>query len=108
MEPGARKALQRRYNLMAQYGVTPEHLAEKLASQGGRCAICNSTEPGKQGWHLDHSHDFKRKDPLGHRGLLCGTCNVGIGMLKEDPAIFAAALAYLQKHQRLALVRGGA
>ena len=60
-------------------------------SQNGRCAICKTDSPGGKGnWHLDHCHDSKNV-----RGLLCGTCNVGLGMFKDNPLLLAAAADYL-------------
>lgn len=33
------------------------------------------------------------------RGLLCQACNSAIGLLGENPKLFAAALAYMEKHR---------
>ncbi|MGW6755600.1 endonuclease domain-containing protein [Streptomyces sp. NPDC055006] len=51
-----------------------------FALQGGRC-LCGTTDPGPEGWELDHAHDCAR----GHksvqycvecvRGMLCPPCN---------------------------------
>lgn len=40
--------------------------------------------------HVDHCHKTKRI-----RGVLCGNCNTAIGKLGENPAVLAAAIAYL-------------
>lgn len=32
------------------------------------------------------------------RGLLCGRCNTAIGLLREDPIIFQAAVDYLSRN----------
>jgi hypothetical protein len=37
------------------------------------------------------------------RGILCGYCNQGIGMLKDDPDVIAAAAKYLQQHRQMIL-----
>jgi hypothetical protein len=63
-----------------------------LAAQDGRCAIC-------QFWpdfplsdlNLDHCHTKKYV-----RGLLCPSCNKGIGQFKNDPTLLRAAAAYLE------------
>jgi hypothetical protein len=34
------------------------------------------------------------------RGLLCSTCNSGLGFLKDDPEVLRGALAYLRRHSR--------
>ena len=63
-----------------------------LTSQGGACAICRTTDVPQAGvWISDHNHDTGSI-----RGLLCNSCNVGIGMLKDDPALLRAAIAYLE------------
>ncbi|MCP4994783.1 MAG: hypothetical protein GY934_13530 [Gammaproteobacteria bacterium] len=49
---------------------------------------------------VDHCH---RTHAI--RGLLCRTCNSGIGLLKDDPTIVAKAAAYLRKHYRDKILR---
>lgn len=73
----------------AQYGITPERFREMLAKQDGRCAICLG-QPGIKGLAVDHCHSTGAV-----RGLLCGRCNTAIGLLREDPVIFRAAMDYL-------------
>lgn len=75
------------------YGVTPEQFAALLASQGGRCAICRTDQPGgKGGWHLDHDHKDDRV-----RGLLCASCNLLLGHAKDDLDLLRAAVEYLAR-----------
>jgi hypothetical protein len=64
-----------------------------LQEQGGKCAICQSAHPGR-GWGrlmVDHCHATKKV-----RGLLCYGCNTAIAQFKEDPQVFARAVAYLK------------
>lgn len=50
--------------------------------QNGECGICQSTDPGPRGWHLDHFHGCTAEHDAGMyckaciRGLLCHNCNV--------------------------------
>ena len=86
-----------RLNLKWKYGMTKDDFAELLAEQGGRCAICG-TVSNADGSRLvvDHSHH------TGYiRGLLCRTCNWGIGCLRDNPSFMDAAKAYLQKPGRI-------
>jgi len=85
-----RVALRRRaYSLWNLHGIT---LAEYDAL-GQACAICGALRGAKnRRLHIDHDH---RTGVV--RGLLCSACNTAIGLLREDPALFAKALAYLAK-----------
>jgi hypothetical protein len=63
-----------------------------LQSQGGRCAICHTDQPGGHGrFHIDHDHVSGRI-----RGLLCNNCNRGLGSLKHDPDFLRKAITYLE------------
>lgn len=75
--------------LKHRYGITAKQREEMCVAQKGLCAICKTTP---RRLVVDHCHTTKKV-----RGLLCDECNRGIGALKEDPLIFAAALAYLDK-----------
>ena len=73
------------------YGIDSAQKEQILKRQGGRCAICRSPDPkSKRGWHVDHDHATKKV-----RGLLCRSCNVGIGRFRDDPELLRAALQYL-------------
>lgn len=56
-----------------------------------RCAICG-VEETKRYHALDHDHKTGRL-----RGILCHSCNVGLGHFKDDPALLAKAIAYLDR-----------
>lgn|ERR1017187_2030996 len=75
------------------YGLTLVDYDELLESQGGVCAICG-TEEGGHGrtdhFVVDHDHATNNV-----RGLLCHTCNIGLGGFKDDPALLRAAIRYL-------------
>lgn len=75
-----------------EYGVAPDDLKRMLAHQGGVCAICGGLA-GKKGFGVDHDHDSKKV-----RGLLCQTCNLAIGLLKDSSAVAQLAVNYLKKH----------
>ena len=64
-----------------------------LAAQGGRCAICGTDKPGGKGsFHVDHCHVGGEI-----RGLLCHSCNIGLGQFKDDRERIQAAIAYLER-----------
>jgi hypothetical protein len=71
-----------------RYRLTPERQAIILAEQGGLCAICRERPPTD----VDHCHAAGK-----FRGLLCRSCNLGIGMFADDPAKLKLAIAYLER-----------
>lgn len=80
-------AYSRAYHRKARYGVTTQQFEDMMVAQECSCAICRVTLDRPC---IDHDHDTGAV-----RGLLCQNCNAGIGLLKEDPAIFTAAMRYL-------------
>jgi hypothetical protein len=75
----------------ARYSLSREGFYELLDSQDGRCAIC-LTEMPKGEAVVDHCHSTGLV-----RGLLCASCNTGIGHLRDgrDLTIFDRAKRYL-------------
>ncbi len=79
-------------HLRRTYGVTNGTYEALFTRQGGRCAICKSSDAGVGGrLHLDHCHATKRV-----RGLLCTSCNNGIGRFHDDPKLLREAADYLE------------
>jgi len=71
------------------------HLAEAeydamLERQGGVCAICKGKSSGRL--VVDHDHATGNV-----RGLLCGSCNLALGLLRDDRGRLRAAMAYLEE-----------
>jgi hypothetical protein len=83
-----RKAESRADHLRRTFGITVEEHDRLLAEQGGKCAICGDDNPT----HTDHDHVSGKV-----RGLLCGRCNLGIGLFLEDAVRMEAAMAYLER-----------
>jgi Recombination endonuclease VII len=79
------------HRLRERYGLTPEQYAAMRSSQGNVCAIC--AEPLSEGLksHVDHCH---RTGAV--RGILCQSCNHGIGNFRDDPERLRAAVKYLE------------
>jgi hypothetical protein len=80
--------LNRKRHLRQSYKLTPAEYEAYVVKQAGKCAICGAFTK----LHVDHDHLTNIV-----RGLLCGNCNRGIGMLKDDTNILAAAIAYLSQ-----------
>jgi hypothetical protein len=62
-----------------------------LKAQGGQCAICREPPNPKISLHVDHDHRTGRV-----RGLLCFTCNNGLGQLQDSPVLLRKAAAYVE------------
>ncbi|GMU26174.1 MAG: hypothetical protein AMXMBFR16_10790 [Candidatus Uhrbacteria bacterium] len=75
-------------HLRKAYGYSMEQYTEQYAKQEGRCMIC-------QQWFeklaVDHCHKTMRI-----RGLLCQTCNNGLGCFKDSVEMMENAICYLK------------
>jgi hypothetical protein len=77
--------------LTAKYGISIEEYNVIFAAQNGRCYGCERHQSIlDKKLSVDHNHTTGKV-----RGLLCGTCNVALGMLKDDPKILGNLIAYL-------------
>jgi hypothetical protein len=70
----------------------PELYASLLQSQKGMCAICGKECNEKL--RADHDHTSGKM-----RGLLCDTCNWGLGLFKDNTELLEKAINYLKKYQ---------
>lgn len=74
-------------HLKERYGVTEQQVAAMIEEQGGMCAICQDREAE----HVDHDHETGEV-----RGILCFTCNVGLGNFRDRPDLLDRAVHYLE------------
>lgn len=87
----------RKNTLKKVYGLTPEDFDRMAANQNGLCAICGGPpEKSKNKLDIDHDHITGKV-----RGLLCGSCNKGLGMFKDDDDLVFLAAQYLRKNKGL-------
>lgn len=81
-------------NLKRNYGLTPNDFNAMWKQQKGKCAICDiELQPRGRTTDsvvVDHNHATGEV-----RGLLCRSCNHGIGHFKDDPLILKFAAKYL-------------
>ncbi len=97
------QATVREYNRKRQLersGWTVEEYDEAHERQDGLCAICGRPASGAQKagsrLHADHDHETGAR-----RQLICGPCNVALGLLGDDPALLRAAADYIERHRIL-------
>lgn len=80
---------------LRRYGLSKAEYFAMVEAQSNCCAICGeSPNPSakKRLLCVDHCHDTGRI-----RGLLCDSCNKGIGNLKENAAVLFRAILYLRR-----------
>jgi len=75
---------------LASYGLTEDDYVVLLEQQNGLCAVCK--EASEKTLEVDHNHETGAV-----RGLVCHSCNAGMGSLRDDPELLRAAADYLEK-----------
>jgi Recombination endonuclease VII len=75
-----------------KFNVSAAHVNQMLEHQGHKCPICE-TSIGKRA-ALDHNHK-----PGAIRGLLCNSCNSGLGFFVDNPRLLLRARRYLLWHE---------
>lgn len=84
----------RQYSLKKNFQMTHDDYLGMFERQDGKCAICQTTKPGSWGQYLciDHDHATGKV-----RGLLCNSCNTGLGFFKDDVTALSSAIRYLSR-----------
>lgn len=77
----------RRAHLQARYKLSLDEVSAVLIAQDSKCLICQEL---LEKYHIDHCHDTGRI-----RGILCGKCNMGLGLFKDSPELLSRAVKYL-------------
>jgi len=98
-DPATAKLSRKKARLKFDYGITWEQFNDMIAAQGGKCGVCGvmmgppaRVEHGSAAITVDHCHKTGKV-----RGLLCYSCNLGLGMFNDDLTRVRAAVAYLEK-----------
>ena len=92
-----KKHLWKNNSYIKKYGISLEEYEKLLKEQNNSCKICQVSVEGLQNKRykclvVDHCHATGKI-----RGLLCNTCNRGIGLLKENVEILQNAIMYLEQ-----------
>lgn len=72
-------------------GLNP-YKCERLYESRTRCDICGTRFDRKTQKTLDHDRESKIV-----RGVLCGNCNLALGLFNENPDFIASAIRYLNQ-----------
>lgn len=82
-------AIRKKGYLKRNYGITVEE-HQKMLLKG--CLVCGKANYGKRDLAIDHSHISGKI-----RGMLCGNCNMGLGLFQDNPELLIKAARYLRK-----------
>ncbi len=92
------KLKEKDYGLRSKYNITLEEYNKMFWEQNGKCAICDNEESiidpktnKAKKLSVDHCHETGRI-----RGLLCGNCNRGIGLLNHNVKLIKKAALYCE------------
>jgi hypothetical protein len=80
---------------LRQYHLSMEQYQAMEDRQSNLCAICGKPPKGRV-LHIDHCHRSGKV-----RALLCGSCNMILGLANDDQEILMKALAYLREHSAM-------
>lgn len=75
---------------LKKYSLSIEEYEKLLLAQEGVCAICKQT--GTKQLAIDHDHETGKV-----RGLLCSSCNTGLGLLGDSLEALKNVILYLEE-----------
>jgi len=88
-------------NIKCLYDLSVEEYAWLVYNSKGLCSICGKPETvlsRNRDWvkelSVDHCHETGKI-----RGLLCHSCNTGLGSFKDSVALMKAAITYLESKE---------
>jgi len=93
----------KQYHRKIKFGMTNDAFESLLKSQDNQCAICHkafdevrNAMPGcsRTTICVDHNHITDET-----RGLLCGSCNKGLGHFFENQEVLLSAITYLKRYE---------
>ena len=94
--PVKREHAKWRAHIRKTLGIEPQDYEKLFVEQKGKCAICGTDNPGgnRKRFCVDHCHDTDRI-----RGLLCVSCNSGLGYFKDNIDLLSDAATYLKGYK---------
>jgi hypothetical protein len=75
--------------ILRKYKLTKQQYESLVAEQGGVCAICGDGVK----LSVDHNHTTNKV-----RGLLCTSCNIGLGLFKDNVKRLYGAIEYIYRN----------
>ena len=82
--------------LLRSYGITLDEYLQMMVDRDGKCDICGTDQANsvRKDLYVDHCHAT-----LKVRGLLCQSCNMALGLFKDDTQRLLTAADYLKRSQ---------
>jgi len=87
-----------------KYGISTEEYDTMLEEQNNKCKICSIEF--NDNFNLEFKVDYKYSQQLDHchttnkvRGILCPSCNKGLGHFKDNTKLLTNAIVYLEHTQ---------
>ena len=90
-----------RTTLIRSHGISVDEYDAMLAAQGGKCAICRRECSVAPNLSIDHCHATG-----GVRGLLCRSCNSGLGFFRDSTDALRKAAEYLDAYNSIERIKG--
>lgn len=84
-------------HLMRKFGIDLDFYNQLISKQQDKCAICTNEFTIANLAQVDHDHITGKV-----RGLLCRTCNMGLGVFRDEPNKLEQAASYLKRTSDLA------
>lgn len=80
-------------NAKRKYGEDGLELWHRIRA-GEPCQVCGRVDSNTKNMHIDHNHTTGKV-----RGILCNSCNMALGSMREDPEAIVKLLHYLIKYE---------
>ena len=104
-----RRREQWREKIYKNYELTEDEFIAIFKAQGLCCACCGTQDPAWSRnvytpWCVDHDHDHKyisKNKRKAVRGILCESCNYGIGLLGDNLERLQSAVEYLSRYKAI-------
>jgi len=90
----SQKRNQKWNNMKRRFGLTKENYLSLIESQNNKCRICNNILNMDKTTHIDHCHETGKV-----RGILCNSCNLGLGNFKDSIQNLYNAIHYLEQNK---------
>jgi len=88
-----RKFKYRNLELKRAFGITHKEYEQLLSKQNGVCGICKRYKIAKNKFHMTIDHSHKNGEI---RGILCSSCNTGLGLFEDNVDFLENAKKYLK------------